>query len=112
MKIIHSSNFFLRYLTTPNLDGLEIQGNQSINLIILNSPSLNFNIIANLWQHCRYKVCADGAANRLFDSSLNLTGGCKKFIPDYVIGDLDSARSEVVDYYRYLSTFTYVGELC
>jgi thiamine pyrophosphokinase len=39
----------------------------SPDLLILNQPIAHFDIIARLWRHTSYRVCADGGANRLFD---------------------------------------------
>ena len=49
------------------------------------------------------KICAEGGANRLYDQvSPNLR---TKYIPEYIVGDLDSVRSEVQDFYRSNSRF-------
>lgn len=36
-------------------------------LLILNQPIADFEAFARLWKHTKYRVCADGGANRLFD---------------------------------------------
>lgn len=36
-------------------------------LLILNQPIAHFDAFARLWNHTRYRICADGGANRLFD---------------------------------------------
>lgn len=67
-------------------------------LVILNSDSFNSKLTASMWMKCDIKVCADGGANRLFDSLLpELRANC---IPDYIVGDLDSLRPEVKDFYE------------
>ena len=69
-------------------------------LIILNvehrehSPKSRF---AHLWQQSSVRICADGAANRLYDS-LDETHRCK-MLPDLITGDLDSLRPDVADFY-------------
>ncbi|KAI8866112.1 thiamine pyrophosphokinase [Ramicandelaber brevisporus] len=60
---------------------------------------------AQLWQNARYRVCADGGGNRLHDSLLSSNSAGKAvgpttFLPDAIIGDLDSLRPEVADFYR------------
>ena len=51
-----------------------------------------------MWSKCNLKVCADGGANRLFDSlSPETRADC---IPNYIVGDLDSLRPEVKEYYE------------
>lgn len=70
----------------------------STHLVILNSDSFNSKLTASMWGKCDIKVCADGGANRLFDS---LTPENRTTcIPDYIVGDLDSLRSEVKDFYE------------
>jgi thiamine pyrophosphokinase len=36
-------------------------------LLILNQPIASLDVLAKLWKHSRYRLCADGGANRLFD---------------------------------------------
>jgi thiamine pyrophosphokinase len=36
-------------------------------LLILNQPIPSFDLLVRLWRHARYRACADGGANRLFD---------------------------------------------
>lgn len=42
-------------------------------------------------------ACADGGSNILYDSIDKETD---RYIPDFVCGDLDSARKEVVEYFQ------------
>ena len=44
-----------------------------------------------------YRVCADGGANRLFDHLPTTQRGA--YLPDCIMGDLDSLRPEVTDFY-------------
>jgi thiamine pyrophosphokinase len=70
------------------------------NLIILNSPSYSHGIAECVWHSCKLQVCADGGANRLYDA-MNNEEERMKYIPTFIIGDLDSVREEVLDYYKY-----------
>lgn len=36
-------------------------------LIILNQPIADVEILTRLWQSTKYRVCADGGANQLYD---------------------------------------------
>jgi thiamine pyrophosphokinase len=36
-------------------------------LLILNQPISDFAVFARLWTRSRYRLCADGGANRLYD---------------------------------------------
>ena len=66
----------------------------SFALIILNNvmPIISNGVIDRLWDNCRVRVCSDGGANRLFDYNQEL-------IPNYVIGDFDSAKQHTLEYY-------------
>lgn len=69
-------------------------------LVIINSCSPHLSIVVNrLWERCQYKLCADGGANRLF-ASLNETER-PRYVPDYVVGDLDSLESSISEFYRW-----------
>jgi thiamine pyrophosphokinase len=52
-------------------------------LLILNQPISSFQVFARLWRHARYRICADGGANRLYDM---------------FEGDLNERRKEFVRY--------------
>uniref|UniRef100_A0A7S2FHH2 Thiamine pyrophosphokinase n=1 Tax=Haptolina brevifila TaxID=156173 RepID=A0A7S2FHH2_9EUKA len=54
----------------------------------------------HLWRHASRRLCADGAANRLYDSLDESRRG--DFLPDLIAGDLDSLRGDVADYYAAL----------
>ncbi|SCU88527.1 LAMI_0D10418g1_1 [Lachancea mirantina] len=68
-------------------------------LLILNQKideSLGFE---KLWNAYHVHVCADGGANRLYEY-LGDEIVRQKYIPHYIVGDLDSVRNEVLSYYR------------
>lgn len=75
-------------------------------LIVLNNILPPF--ISDLWDQTRLRICADGGANRIFDELPiffpleDKNEVRKRFIPDVIIGDLDSIRSEVFEYYQNL----------
>lgn len=63
-------------------------------LIVLNSDSFSLPLLRALWDASDGpRVCADGGANRVFDLLPSL-------VPDAIVGDLDSARPDVLEYYR------------
>lgn len=69
-------------------------------LVLLNSDSMDVSLLHQLWDSFHYHLCADGAANRLFDGIQKIENYDRsKYIPDYIIGDLDSLRMDVQDYY-------------
>lgn len=67
-------------------------------LVILNLPLCGMvETFKTLWNSASVKLCADGGANRLFDL---LTDDQDQYVPNIISGDLDSVRSEVLDWYR------------
>ncbi|KAF8962763.1 thiamine pyrophosphokinase Thi80 [Flammula alnicola] len=69
-------------------------------LIILNQP-FSLSLLHRLWSSTEWRCCADGGANRLFDSFQD-TQDRAKFLPDLIKGDLDSIRPDVWAYYESL----------
>lgn len=55
------------------------------------------SVIREHWSKFSLHVCADGGSNRLYD----IAGTDRdKYIPHTICGDLDSARDEVLEYYK------------
>ncbi len=86
---------FNQFLLPNYTDGKE---GYSYHLIILNSASYSAKLTVAMWNNCKLKVCADGGANRLFDSLAESERD--KYIPNYIVGDLDSVRNDVAQYYE------------
>ena len=42
-------------------------GSITPDLLILNQPIASFEVFERLWRHTRFRICADGGANRLYD---------------------------------------------
>lgn len=61
--------------------------------IILNGEIKNYDYIKNIINKNNYDyiVCADGGANHSYNIGI---------IPDYIIGDLDSIYSEIIEFYK------------
>jgi thiamine pyrophosphokinase len=55
-----------------------------------------------LWIHATIRLCADGGINHIYDEFDETIK--KQYPPHACIGDLDSARTEVLQYYRNLVT--------
>jgi len=51
----------------------------------------------HLWRQSSLRVCADGAANRLYDSLAEPRRS--QMLPDLITGDLDSLRGDVATFY-------------
>lgn len=89
-------------------------------LVILNSPIRQppSPLFEALWNKSQYRVCADGGANRLYRSTVfpgdaaaatatpaAAAGSShvqvqQSYIPNLIIGDLDSLQKRVSDYYK------------
>ncbi|KAA8906653.1 thiamine pyrophosphokinase [Sphaerosporella brunnea] len=76
----------------------ETTGRPPFALLILNLQITNKKFFAALWKNSRLQVCADGGANRLYDSLDEKERA--QFLPDRIIGDLDSVRDDVRAYYQ------------
>lgn len=68
-------------------------GNSS--LIILNQKIEAIDLKL-LWKCTSLHICADGGANRLYE----YCNGDDKLIPDFIVGDFDSADESVLEFYR------------
>lgn len=63
-------------------------------LIVLNQEiTIPRDVFISLWNAYGLKICADGGANRLYDISPAL-------VPDYIVGDLDSLKPDVKQWYE------------
>ena len=61
--------------TGDNNDSMSSATSPNYSLIMLNSNSMDIEIIRNIWSSCNYRICADGGANRyaaLFYTNLYL----------------------------------------
>lgn len=69
-------------------------------LLVLNQeiryPIDSFQLI---WDNTSIKVCADGGADRLYNYAIK-NGMSDIYVPDYVVGDLDSLKQTTRDYYE------------
>jgi thiamine pyrophosphokinase len=86
-------NEFLNLKATTRLNFIS-----NYHLIMLNSRSMEVEIVTSLWNNFESKTCADGSANRLYDALSN--DERLKYIPDFLVGDLDSVRPEVHSFYQ------------
>jgi hypothetical protein len=68
-------------------------------VVMLNSPQALPKFFEQLWTEDSFRVCADGAANRLFDASVSRP---HLLPPQAIVGDFDSARPDVLQHYERL----------
>ncbi|TPX34091.1 thiamine diphosphokinase [Synchytrium microbalum] len=85
-------------------------------LIILNQPLCPLKTFDRLWSRASLKLFADGGSNRVYDvleidnvrrkyvfasleSDLALMTNVSRYLPDAIVGDLDSLRPDVRDWY-------------
>ncbi|GAA5876016.1 hypothetical protein JCM16303_006993 [Sporobolomyces ruberrimus] len=82
-------------------------------LVILNTPLPPQSLFRRIWKTARIRYCADGGANRLYDRFVKGKGKAEtneewteedereeNWLPDLVLGDLDSLRLDVKAYYE------------
>ncbi|GAA6053352.1 hypothetical protein JCM3770_004126 [Rhodotorula araucariae] len=80
-------------------------------LIILNSPLPPQPLFRRIWDAASVRFCADGGANRLYDRFARgkdraddwdeqVDGDEARWLPDLVLGDLDSLRDDARRYYE------------
>ncbi|XP_006655244.1 thiamine pyrophosphokinase 3-like [Oryza brachyantha] len=106
----HSSAFLLP-ASSSSAAAAAPDGAASYVLVVLNQPLPRFAPL--LWDRAQVRVCADGGANRLFDGMPKLFGvdgkdaeeeARRRYKPDVILGDLDSIRQEVKEYYSDMGT--------
>ncbi|KAF8249832.1 thiamine pyrophosphokinase [Wilcoxina mikolae CBS 423.85] len=97
-KIITSTTEWAPYSFCDANINWEGEGRLPFALLILNQRISNKALFTALWKNSSLQVCADGGANRLYDS-LNPDERVK-FLPDSIIGDLDSLRGDVRSFYE------------
>ncbi|KIP05021.1 hypothetical protein PHLGIDRAFT_25280 [Phlebiopsis gigantea 11061_1 CR5-6] len=82
-------------------------GEEKYALIILNQP-FPLSLLQKLWSTTHWHCCADGGANRLHDVLYDVTSASPsaseadsrpKYLPNLILGDLDSLRDDVKSYY-------------
>ncbi|KAK7259343.1 hypothetical protein RIF29_24947 [Crotalaria pallida] len=111
----HSSTFLLppeRDTLNNNTNGTTCSSPPSLSLsyalIILNQRLPKFAPL--LWDHAKVRVCADGGANRVYDEmpllfpTQDLSFVRSRYKPDVIKGDMDSIRTEVLDFYSEMGT--------
>lgn len=76
-------------------------------VVLLNVEGGTTYLLRKLWANCKIRMCADGAANRLFDDHNFGNGQIEpslRLVPDYIHGDLDSLRPDVRQHYEALGS--------
>lgn len=78
--------------------------NKNVNVLLILNQKINLlpNLFKRIWENAALKICADGGLNRL--RTYNQENPTFNYIPDFVIGDLDSVTNENLQYYQSLGT--------
>ncbi|KAJ4968727.1 hypothetical protein NE237_015428 [Protea cynaroides] len=98
----HSSTFLLPSIPVDNKLTLKYA------LVVLNQRLPQFTPL--LWNHAQLRLCADGGANRLYDEMPELFPQedsllvRNRYKPDVIKGDMDSVRTDVLEFYSNLGT--------
>lgn len=69
-------------------------------LLVLNQEIGIPDLFLKLWKKYPLRVCADGGANRLYNLFKDDDNVRLKYLPDYIVGDFDSLKPDVEQYYR------------
>jgi len=86
----------------------ELGARRDVALVILNYK-MRPGMCKALWRGAGLKICADGGANRLYD--MLEPAARPQYVPDHIIGDLDSVREDVDAFYaKHGSRMTEVAE--
>lgn len=93
------SNYFL---SLPSNESSLKATDPGLVLVLLNTQSWMAGrtrsvLLPSLWSMAKVKICADGGANRLFDSFS--AAERLHYVPDLIKGDLDSLRQDVREFY-------------
>ncbi|CAI5534705.1 unnamed protein product, partial [Closterium sp. Naga37s-1] len=108
-EAVHVSDYVLHQSDLAIVDGKreEMKAQPNTSLVILNFKLPAFTPI--LWQQAgSLRLCADGGVNRLYDELPGMFPGedpddvRRRFVPHIIKGDLDSARPQVLAYYKQL----------
>ncbi|KAG6865721.1 hypothetical protein C0991_012367 [Blastosporella zonata] len=70
-------------------------------LIIVNQP-FSRELLNRVWTSSTWRSCADGGANRLYDTFIDDPAARTTYLPNLIKGDLDSIRDDVRSYYASL----------
>ena len=104
-----SSEIWSTKFLKPKSDSADLNtqhGDGGIALIILHSPIEDIEYFRRLWSHASFRLCADGAANRLHDlvtkvySESEWEVALRTALPDAIHGDLDSLDDAVRSRYE------------
>ncbi|CAI2377737.1 unnamed protein product [Moneuplotes crassus] len=68
-----------------------------ITLMLVNRP-ITHEIFDPLYKFASNIICCDGASNRLYHAFSDSDRG--NHLPTHIVGDLDSSKTEVIDYYK------------
>jgi thiamine pyrophosphokinase len=86
----------------------------SMAMIILNAPLRPTPLFNTLWGVADYRICADGAANRLRNLNERNNASSQqegmRLVPDLIIGDLDSVTDETKAYYSDVRTVQVIDQ--
>ncbi|PON96571.1 thiamine pyrophosphokinase [Trema orientale] len=98
----HSSTFLLPTVPDGHRPSLTYA------LVLLNQRLPRFTPL--LWEHAKLRLCADGGANRLYDEfplffpHEHASDVRNRYKPDVIKCDMDSIRTEVLDFYTSMGT--------
>jgi thiamine pyrophosphokinase len=70
--------------------------------VLINAPLVSRDVLQSVLSRSTFRICADGGANMLYDNVVSRADERTTFIPNAIVGDLDSIRPEVRAHYESL----------
>jgi thiamine pyrophosphokinase len=68
--------------------------------ILINAPLVSHQVLVNILSQSPLRICADGGSNVMYDTiSSGSCPECERMLPHIVIGDLDSIRDDVREFF-------------
>ncbi|KAJ1961225.1 thiamine pyrophosphokinase [Dipsacomyces acuminosporus] len=96
---VHGGSYILYPQDSPALGCLDT--GKELALFILNQPipHSDTSLFAQVWGRAKYRVCMDGGGNQLYNFGRQ-ANVLDRYIPDVIVGDLDSLEAEPRVYYQ------------
>lgn len=90
-----------QYRHRLDVEGCIKPGKAAKSVLLILNQKVNISLMfPKLWRLYKLRVCADGGANRLYEFFNDNVSARARYLPDYIIGDFDSLKPEVEQYYR------------
>ena len=92
----------LKMLIQETANSVTIEPSLSIGAcIVINAPLVSHHVLVNILALSSLRICADGGSNVMYDTiSSGSCPECERMLPHIIIGDLDSIREDVRQFFE------------